>query len=444
MVYKSFRANCVLRILLITVNIGLFFYFCFGTTLYSTMFILGAASVVQVAALLNFVNKTNAYLARVFGAIRYDDFSDRIHTGFQDSSFRELAAELNGIIERFRETRLEKERQFHYLQAIIQQTGIGFISLSPDGDVDLINGSARKMLRISRFTHIRQLESISAEFAETLDRIKSGEKAFVKVDAGGDSAQLAVHANDVRLRGRKYRLLTLQNIQSELEEKEMDAWKNLIRVLSHEIMNSITPISSLASTAKALVNSHDELTAADIGDIRQAVRTIESRSRGLMQFVQNYRQFAAIPKPDFKIVPVAAVFKRIESLMRDRMKQESIRFETAISPDTLHIEADPDLIEQVLLNLMKNAAEAVKETLEPRILLIARVNERSNVIIEVTDNGVGIDEDVMQKIFIPFFTTRSGGSGIGLSLSRRIMRLHGGNIRVASTPNIRTVFSLIF
>jgi len=224
----------------------------------------------------------------------------------------------------------------------------------------------------------------------------------------------------------------------------MDAWKKLTRVLSHEIMNSITPISSLAATANLLITNRERMSSSDADDLRQALTTIENRSRGLMQFVQNYRRFAQIPDPDFQILSVAALFKRIKNLTQNQLQQDCVQFRMSIKPENLHIKVDPDLIEQVLLNLLTNAMEALKEKDQPEIGLDAELNDQSKIIIRVTDNGCGIEPETLLKIFIPFFTTKRDGSGIGLSLSRQIMRLHHGSISIESDPGVQTISSLIF
>ncbi len=445
MVYsKSFRINCISRVALIILNIYVFFYLIFQTDLNITAVIFGVLPIFQVAALLEFIDKTNTYLTRTFQSVQYNDFSERIHTKFSDSSFADLCVGLNHIVDKFQKNRLEKERQFQYLQAIVDQTGMGLISFKPSGKVDLINKSARKILKISPFKNISQLESTNKALATLISRMKTGEQSNFTYDDGDDLIQMVVFMGEINLLQRKYKLVTLHNIQSELEEKEMEAWKKLIRVLSHEIMNSLTPISSLAGTARALIGRKDPLDAGETGDLRQAVQTIEKRSRGLMQFVQNYRQFTRIPTPNFQVVPVLPLFKRMESLVQNRMEKESIQWITSVDPETLLLRIDPDLIEQVLLNLIKNAIHALKETKDPVIRLTAAMDMETNAVIQVIDNGVGIEEEVAARIFIPFFSTRREGSGIGLSLSRQIMRLHGGTIRVKSTPAVQTIFSIRF
>lgn len=444
MIYKSFRLNCICRIFLLAATLCLFFYLCLQTRLYATCMILAVLILFQIVNLLNYINASNQLLSRAFESVLYEDFSERLDTRLQDSSFAEVCASLNRIIAKFQLNRLEKEQQFQYLQEVIQQTGMGLISVRADGEVNLINKSARNMLQLPPVRHMQQVESANTSFSHLLSQMKNGERRYFDIENHNNSMQVAVYAKEIRMQGEQYRLFTLQNIQTELEEKEMDAWKNLIRVLSHEIMNSVTPISSLAATANQLIGSGNAIHPADIDDLRQAMQTIEKRSRGLMQFVRNYRQFARIPDPVRQIVPVTVLFGRLENLIKPGLEQGAIRFSATVEPDSLQLQVDPDLIEQVLLNLLSNAIEAVKESERAEIELRAELNERSVPVIRVRDNGRGIPEDVLPKIFIPFFTTRPDGSGIGLSLSRQIMRLHGGSIRVQSEPGVRTVFSLLF
>jgi signal transduction histidine kinase len=248
------------------------------------------------------------------------------------------------------------------------------------------------------------------------------------------------------LRGKQLTLVSLNDIRGELEEKEMESWQNLIRVLTHEIMNSITPIASLASTAEHLLESTASQPGTPdpetLGDIRGAVRTIEQRSRGLLHFVENYRRLTRIPKPQFRIFPVSEIFERVERLMNGRIENTGISLETVIETGGMELTADPDLLEQVLINLVQNSVQALAGVPHGKISLRAGIDDRGRALIQVRDNGPGIMEDVLAKIFIPFFTTKRDGSGIGLSISRQIMRLHRGTITVRSEPGVETVFTL--
>jgi signal transduction histidine kinase len=297
--------------------------------------------------------------------------------------------------------------------------------------------------------NIRALESVSPKLVQKLFELAPGGNDLVKLQQGDDLLQLSIYATGFVLHQQQLMLVAMQNIQNELEEEEMKSWQNLIRVLTHEIMNSITPIASLSSTAYGLLKDERECEVPEsmnetIDDVRHAVNTIEKRSKGLLTFIENYRELTRIPKPEFKMVKIKDLFERVDHLMKDQFEANSINFYMKIDPQSLEITADPALIEQVLINLCNNALEAVNGVTRPRIELKAGTDGLGNPVIKVTDNGKGITEEVAEKIFIPFFTTKQQGSGIGLSLSRQIMRQHKGTLSVSSTLGQETVFSLRF
>jgi len=329
--------------------------------------------------------------------------------------------------------------------------GIGLIVFQPDGEVELINTAAKRLLRIPRLKNIKSLESLSKPLVKTMSSLKSRESALIKVEDENELLHLALYASEFKLRGQKYSLVSIQNIHSELEEKEMEAWQKLIRVLTHEIMNSITPIASLTSTVSGLIKDTYEKKTEDsklksepLKDIQQALQTIQKRSQGLLHFVDAYRNLTLIPKPNFQIFLIKELFERIMKLMQANIKQNSIQFKVNVEPETLELTADPELIEQVLINLLLNAFQAVKGQKVARIELNALLDGRGRIIIQVGDNGPGISKENQEKIFIPFFSTKEEGSGIGLSLSRQIIRLHHGSIGVYSEPDIQTIFTLRF
>jgi nitrogen fixation/metabolism regulation signal transduction histidine kinase len=451
MAYRSFRLNCTFRVLLLGATIYLFFYLLFQTELYATLFIVGSITLYQIFSLIHYVEKTNRDLTRFFEAIKHSDFSQSFTGAGLGSSFDHLKAAFSEVIEAFRRARSEKEENFRYLQTVIQHVGIGLVSFTPDGEVGLLNSAAKRLLRVPHLKNIKSLEPFSKPLVETLFGMKSGEKALVKVEDKNELLQLAIYATELKLREQHFTLVSVQNIQSELEEKEMEAWQNLIRVLTHEIMNSVTPIASLASTVNHLLTdargdskAGKEISTDSVGEMRSALQTIEKRSEGLLHFVDAYRSLTKIPKPNFKIFPVVELFGRVQLLMGQRAAEKAVKFSTQVDPASLEVTADPQLIEQVLINLLLNAIQAVEKQADGRIQLKARLDERGRVVIQVIDNGPGIVAEVREKIFIPFFTTKQDGSGIGLSLSRQIMRLHRGTIGVHSVPNVETVFALRF
>lgn len=446
MVYKRFRIVLAGRVLLLGGFIFLLYFLILQTSYYAATLIVAALIVYQFTSLIAYVEKTNRDLTRFLDAIKYSDFSQTFaHTGL-GSSFNELKAAFNEVIEKFQKTRAAQEEHFRYLQTVVQHVGIGLIAFNSEGEVSLINNAAKRLLNVSHLKNIKSLAGSSEKLVEALFRLTSGQKALIKLKQHDQLMQLAVYATEFKLQHQRYTLVSLQNIGAELEEQEMEAWQKLIRVLTHEIMNSITPISSLASTANELLK--DVVANGEAGDslddISNALQTIRNRSEGLSNFVDAYRNLTRIPRPNFQIFPIQGLFERIIMLMRTQAAAGKVDLRSEIRPASLELTADPELVEQVLINLAFNAIQAVAEQPEARVILSARMDERGRVLIQVEDNGPGILPEVLDKIFIPFFTTKKGGSGIGLSLSRQIMRLHRGTISVQSEINTRTVFTLRF
>ena len=446
---KRFYINCIIRVLLLSGTICLLAYLLFKTDFIAAPIFVLLVGAYQIFALIRYISKTNRDLTRLLHSIKYSDFSQSFTNNLKGSKFEELHGALTDVIKEFQGAKLEKEEHFRFLQTIVDHVGIGLIAFNPEGEVELINNAAKKLLKIPRLKNISDLESVSSKLAAKLFELSPGANDLVKLQQDEDLLQLSIYATGFVLRKQRLMLVAMQDIQGALDEKEMKSWQNLIRVLTHEIMNSITPIASLASTAHALLKDERKCELPEsmnetIGDVRNAVNTIEKRSKGLLTFIENYRKLTRIPKPDFKIVSVKDLFERVEHLMKDQFEAHGIEFMRQMDPLSLELTADSALIEQVLINLCKNAVEALKGIAKPKIKLKAGTDGRGNPVIKVIDNGRGIPEDVAGRIFIPFFTTRPQGSGIGLSLSRQIIRLHKGTISVTSTPAEKTVFKLRF
>jgi nitrogen fixation/metabolism regulation signal transduction histidine kinase len=464
MIYRRFRIQVALRVIAIAATITLAMVLVMRTTSYVAVGILGLIVVYQSVSLVRYVEKTNHDLSRLLRSIRYSDFAQSFTGSGRGGSFKELGAAFRSVMEDFRDARAEKEEGYRYLQTVMQHVGIGLLSFKHDGSVNLINNAAKRLLRVPFLRNVQTLDFLSPKLVETLMTLKAGEKTLIKVVDDDELLQLVIYATEFKLREELYKLVSIQDIQSELEEKEIEAWQKLTRVLTHEIMNSVAPIASLASTARGLLEEAEETTAAEadspmdspvasaveieragtLQDVRDAVRTIERRSGGLLNFVQAYRRLTRVPRPDFKIFPAVELFDAVSELMEPDLRARGIHFERTVRPASLDLTADPELIEQVLINLVKNAGQAVDGVEDPRVTMNARIDSRGRAVIKVSDNGTGIVEEAMDKIFVPFFTTKKDGSGIGLSLSREIMRQHGGTLSVYSSPGEQTTFTLRF
>lgn len=419
----------------------------------SMFFVLGLI-IIQGYYLYQFLERANREVIGFFESVKWDDFSHTYPEKKSSSYLDGLYGEFNSVIKKFREVRAENEAHYQYLKTIVQHVGIGIITFEKGGDVQMVNTAAKRILGIKNMRNVRQLKEVSPTLVDLLLNLRTGGRDLIKIGKDEDEVQLAVYAIELSLRGKEFKLISIQNIQSELEEKEMEAWQNLIRVLTHEIMNSVTPISSLARTIESemedwLKNGQDMTTISSeqIEDFHMALSTIHRRSDSLIKFVGDFRNMTRITLPKLSEVCVKDLIKHILILHKQDMESQEIGMEVDI-PEKLCIQMDEQQIEQVLINLVKNAIEALHENEElgkPKKLMIkAMAREEGGASIIIKDNGHGIDEEAIKKIFIPFFTTKKSGSGIGLSLSKQIMRNHGGSISVKSVSNEGTEFTLKF
>jgi signal transduction histidine kinase len=445
---RSFRFQVSWRLAALAAAVGFFFYWRTHFGLGVPAWAAAAFFAAMVHSLFRYIDRSNLGLARFLQAVRYHDFSLSPGIEGMGGSFADLNSTFREISGQFQRAREEKEEQYRYLQTVVQHVGVGLLSLRDDGVVDLFNHAARRLLRVPHLRHIADLPPMFQPLRAEIEKLSPGEKSLLRLDLADEELQLSLAAAEFKQHGRLFKLVSLQNIQVELEEKETEAWQSLTRVLTHEIMNSLTPIASLAATAASLLpeGGGDEQAAASTRsrDVAEALQTIDRRSQGLMRFVHAYRSVTLIPKPQFRIFPVLEIVRRAEKLLQEKLNRQGIAFSFEVEPPSLELTADPDLMEQVLLNLLLNALDALAGRENPRIRIFSRMNERGRVLIEVSDNGPGIAPEAREKIFIPFFTTKKEGSGIGLSFSRQVMRLHHGLITVRSQAGIGTVFTLRF
>ncbi len=447
MAFRRFRIAMTVRVLLLSATIFIFLYLLISSSMPATSIFFGLAALFQIVSLVRFSEKTNRNLTRFLESIEYSDFSQSFTSGIKGISFDELNEAFTSVVNRFREISLEKEENFRYLQTVVQHVGIGMIAFTADGEVALLNNAVKRLFNIPSLKNISGLGAISPVLLERLRGAVPGQRDLVTVSVNSEMMQLSIYTTELRQRSRVLTLVSIQNISSELNEKEMDAWQNLIRVLTHEIKNSLTPIASLASSVEELLLpgvTAGKTASVDAGDIRSALQTIQKRSHNLLQFVDTYRDLTHIPKPEYSTFPVSELFERIIKLVSAQSQETDISISTSIEPSNLEMTADPRLIEQVLINLVLNSIQALESKPDGSIRIEAAIDERSRLVIRIADNGPGIVEEAAEKVFIPFYSTKKDGSGIGLSLSRQIMRLHRGDLTVRSKPGVETVFTMRF
>ncbi len=444
---NNFRINIIARVLFVAVSIFLLVFLYQNTELIFTGIILSSFLLVQIVSLINYVEKSNRDVTRFLDSIKHSDFTQSFSSTGLGTSFTELNKVFTEVIHEFQKVRNEKEEHFRYLKTVVQHVEVGLMAYDTKGNIVLINNSIKKIFGVPHFKNINKLKSISVQLVKTLFTIKGGEKALEKVYDQNNILQLVIYASRFKLKNRKITLVSIQNIQNELEEKELEAWQKLIRVLTHEILNSMTPIISLSATAKdLLVESKKEsksiIKSDQINDVQSAIETINKRSSGLLYFVEAFRRLYRLPQPDFKIFAVSDLIERCFKLMEVEFEQKNIQFNYKIIPKNIEITADDDLLEQVFLNLFKNSINALENCNSPEIYIEVGLNRLGEIEIKITDNGIGIKPESIDNIFIPFFTTKKEGSGIGLSLSKQILNLHNGSITVISDPGTKTTFVL--
>lgn len=452
MVYKSFRFQLIGRLILLLATVFLFTSLYYTESYFFTKFLVFALICIEVYYLYHFLEKSNREIIHFLESIHYDDFTNTYPERNSGSSRDLLYHEFNEILKKFREIRADKEAQHQYLRTIVQHIGIGIITFDNDGEVQIINNAAKKLLGIKLIKNIRQIGKDHPALTESILDLKTGGRDLIKISKNDDEVQLAVYAIELSLRGKAFKLISIQNIQSELEEKEMEAWQNLIRVLTHEIMNSVTPISSLAATVETDLSEFlengtniNQIEDETIEDFYLAVKTIHNRSESLIKFVSDFRNMTRIKLPSLEKTSVDEIFSHVLMLLKQEIETNDIQINLSVKPD-LTINIDKEQIEQVIINVVKNAVQALAAgEKENKILTITAMPAPSGgAFITIADNGTGIEEEALKKIFIPFFTTKKNGSGIGLSLSKQIMRNHGGNISAKSQIGEGTEFLLKF
>jgi nitrogen fixation/metabolism regulation signal transduction histidine kinase len=335
-----------------------------------------------------------------------------------------------------------------FFKNIVQHVGIGIITFNKQGSIQIINTAAKRLLRVDKVEKLNDLRIVDDLLVDSFLKLKTGGRELLQLKLGDETLYLSLYAIELTLRGEVMKLISMSNIQSELEEKEMEAWQNLVRVLTHEIMNSVTPISSLAGVVEqdleAKIKAGDLiLKQEEAEDMHLSVQTIGKRSAGLIRFVKEFRNLTHVPKPNLSEVSVKNLLEEMAMLHKKELADHGVTIVVSIQSNDMTMQADKTMIEQVLINLIKNAIQAFDNQLEKKIFLSSYSNE-GHIIISVKDNGNGIDADALERIFVPFFTTKKTGSGIGLSLSRQIMRQHGGQITVKSKLGEGTEFLLRF
>ncbi len=439
MVSNHHRTGTVLRTAALLFTAILTGWVVEHTQWYAAIALCVAAVIAQAALLMRFTMRSSHEMARFLDAVAVDDTSQSFSGLLHDNAHSELAAAMTRVLGQLRAGRSEREAQAQYLQTLLNHVPVALIAIEESGNVQLLNMAARRLFE-TPLTQSTQLVRYGTAFAVGIESLRAGGSTIVRMERVAGSLQLKAAATEIVTRGARQRLISLQNIENEMSAQEIAAWQTVIRVMAHEVMNSLTPVSSLAATAHTLVGDVlkqlpvDDPRAITLKDAHEALETVSRRSEGLLHFVQNHRRLTKRLSTHIELTPVRRVFARLQRLLASDLAARDIQMTTTVEPESLEIAVDVDLLDQALINLVRNAIEALRDAPTGLIALTARRDPDGHIAIAVADNGPGIAPDQHEKVFVPFFTTKRQGSGIGLTIVRQIATAHGASVTVTQTP----------
>ncbi len=443
MLSKNFYIQLILRVFGITI---IALIFAFSTVAFNLFFMIPSALLLgfQITWLIRYLNRNNRRMAYFFESIKNEDYTLQFPENESLESLNELHKGLNKVNHLIRETQIRNKAQEKYYQEILKEATIGILTFNQKGHILFSNPTAKKLLNHEHLSHIKQIEMIHAELYSTIKDIQPFEKKLFEFSNERESRQLVIKCNEIILNNESLLLVVIQDIKNELDEKETDSWIKLIRVLTHEIMNTIAPITSISESLLKHYRKENILNENETAMVTKGLQVIQEQSQNLTAFVQSYRRLLNVSKPDKEIINISNLFEKIKALMQEEFLKASIELHIDLSTFEVEIFADEKQITQVLLNLLKNAMQALKNRSSAKVYLEGGVHTTGEKYIAVRDNGPGISKEELDQVFIPFFTTKSNGTGIGLSLSKQILNMHGGSLSVRSQPNVETVFMMKF
>jgi two-component system nitrogen regulation sensor histidine kinase NtrY len=454
MIFNRYEWRLVLRIILLFIAVSAtaiivvtgIYMRTNGVILYAVITV--PMVVYSVLDLIRFNKKAQDEVNQFVESIHYRDFSRHFDVRKAPNELKPLRKGFNDINTTFKLISRERETQYHYLQKILELVDTGILSYEQEtGETSWINEAFKSLIGIPYLKTVHSLEKREPVLYKDIMELKAGDSKVLSITRDQQQVKMLVTSSIMRSDDKMYKLIAFQNVSEALDETESKAWSKLLNVMTHEIMNSVAPISSLADTLKNRLQSPEiaeSIDSGDLEDISLGIDTIKRRSEGLLKFTESYRSLNKITRLDLNKILVRNMFENLASLMRPTLEKKNIELEIILRDPALAIEADINLIDQVMINLLVNAIEAVKDKECPRITLSAEVQANSKTLVKVTDNGLGMPPELLDKIFIPFFSTRKTGSGIGLSLCKQIMLLHKGNIQVQSTEGKGAAFIMTF
>ncbi len=406
--------------------------------------------VLQTWLLVDQVNKTNADLEKFFSSVQNHDSSVRFSENTKNNSFRKLHDRMNYLNTIIQNAKIENERTSQFLQSVVDHVDIGLLSFDMNGKIEIYNRAAERYLDVQQPQQLSALKTMNDELFKIINNIKPGQEILHKMKTDNHLQSILVKATELKFESNVIKLVSFQDITNELDKKELDSWHRLIRVLTHEIMNSISPITSLTSVISGYFKKKEDESPITLENIDHQIvsktlsglNTIEETGKGLLDFVDKYRSLTSLPKPNLSKFTIDSLFRKCKILMESNISK-NIKIIASVYPEDIALVADYAQVEQILINLIKNASEALSNKKNGTIHLKAFYAD-DGTLIQVEDNGIGISGDIIEDIFVPFYTTKENGSGIGLSLSKQIMQNHDGTISVNSALDKGSKFTLKF
>ena len=436
---KTFRVKIIMQLSFLTMALAGVAYVLVHREYIFALIVLIPLVIGIGYVLFNLVNKTNTDLSQFLLSIRYDDFEQHFTPDQLGPSHHDLYGAFNLIIDKYKELRSEKEVQNQLMQTIIGHVDTGIFCTDENGQCLMMNTALKQLLHKSYIPDFNSFEQIVPNIFEVLKDIQPGERETIKEVIQNEILQIAVQVFVLKIKEEEIKVYTFYNIHNELSDQEVKSWQKLIRILAHEIMNSIAPIASISSSAMQMIEGEEPLSTTDSEELKEAFQIIQKRSESLMSFTETYRKLTRIPPPKLESFNVRIFIEEIKKLYERDLKEKGIKLNLTYLLSEIKMLADPILLEQVFINLFKNAIEALEGVDNPEISIMVDKSPQGKVTIQMIDNGKGISQDVVDQIFVPFFTTKQNGSGIGLSLSQQIIRMHGGNIHLQSEVGKGTV-----
>lgn len=447
MVSRNIYLQLILRIIFIVIVVVVSTYLFFNEQYIAAG--IGVLFLISLTvSLINYVNQTNRKIAYFFDAIKNEDFTLRFPEKLSVKSLEELNHSLNMLNSMIQDIHLKKQAQEQYYQEILRQADIGIFTINTKGHILYANPTVQNILNYRPLNHVKQLNQVDHKLYDLFKDLKAFDNTIFQLGNERGKRELSLKCTPITIEGQQLLLVVVHDIHKELDEKETDSWAKLIRVLTHEIMNTITPITSISESILKYFKTGNKLTEptefADdqIKNTAKGLEVIKDQGNNLMSFVQSYRTFLSVPEPDRELISAHSLLERTKLLLNEQKEDAAIQIELEIIPENLELYIDQKQLTQVLLNLGKNAQQSLEGSDNGIIKFRAGINEMNKKYIQVWDNGPGIPPELLDEIFVPFFTTKNTGTGIGLSLTKQIMRLHGGSIRVISKEN--TLFTLTF